>query len=576
MKRIFIGHRGVGKSSLLHRHQDYFPDVAVFDLDLVIAEKENQSVSEIFSARGEVAFRELEKKHFEELTSQKTYVISVGAGFNTQLLPKDAEIIYVSRRTDSDGRIFLNRPRLNPEVSALQEYILRYQAREAKFREAASWVYHLPEGLNGEDETERKIFKKDFSLEYAYFTLSRESEITLWPNIDKFELRTDIFSLEDIKRIIAKYADKRFIVAVRSQVAPTELRGLRVDWALEQGPVPSLVNAQIISLHEGDFFEGLMQIQQQPQGRHLKFCPVVNSFNELILGLHWQSDDRQNRSFLPRTQAGQKSRWRWFRNLMWRKQKINFVQSLKDFDDQPSLYEYLLSQNSHKNFGAVLGDPIHHSRTPMLQGPNMADYGQILAIPLNEEEFPEGISFLQELGLSFAAVTSPLKIKAAGLIDHADTHVGVNSIIYHQGAWQGTSTDVDGFAAMIHESEIDNLKDLKVAIWGGGGVISALKNILPQAVEYSARTGKPRDENTDPAFVPDVVIWAAPRLEGVQMPSSAWTPKYILDVNYVENSMGLEYAQTQPAATYISGLAMFYAQASEQFKFWAKHLMKEG
>lgn len=576
MKKIFIGHRGVGKSSLLLRHQEYFPEVAVFDLDLVIAEKENQSVSEIFSVRGEAAFRELEKKHFEELTLQKNYVISVGAGFDTQLLPLDAEVIYVSRRTDSDGRIFLNRPRLNPEVPALQEYILRYQVREPKFREAASWVYHLPEGLNGEDETERKIFKKDFSLEYAYFTLSRESEITIWPNIDKFELRTDIFSLDDIKRIIAKYADKRFIVAIRSQVAPTELRGLRVDWALEQGPVPSYVNAQIISLHEGDFFEGLMQIQQQPAGRHLKFCPVVNSFNELILGLHWQNDDRQNRSFLPRTSPGQKSRWRWFRNLMWQKQRINFVQSLKDFDDQPSFYEYLLSQNSHSSFGGVLGDPIHHSRTPILQSPNMVDYGQILAIPLNEEEFPEGISFLQELGLNFAAVTSPLKIKAASLINHADTHVGVNSIIYHQGAWQGTSTDAAGFEAMIHESEIENLKDLKIAIWGGGGIISSLKNILPQAVEYSARSGKPRGENTDPAFTPDVVIWAAPRLEGVKMPSPAWAPKYILDVNYVENSMGLEYAQTQPTATYISGLAMFYAQASNQFKFWANHFIKKG
>lgn len=576
MKRILIGHRGVGKSSLLERHQDYFPEIPVFDLDQVIAEKENQSVSEIFAARGEAAFRELENKYFQELTGFKDYAISVGAGFNTEHLPSDAEVIYVSRRTDSDGRIFLNRPRLNPEVSALEEYKVRYQAREPNYRKACTWVYHLPEGLNGPDQVEKKILSKDFSLEYAYFTLSNASEIELWPNIEKFELRTDVFSLEEIRNIISKYKEKRFIVAVRSKILPDELRGLRVDWALENGPVPAGVNAQIISLHEGDFVQALTLIQQQPAGKHLKFCPVINSFDELILAMHWQNDDRQNRSFLPRTKAGEKSRWRWFRNLMWRKQKINFVQSQKDFDDQPSLYEYILSQNSHREFGAVLGDPIHHSRTPMVQGPNMADYGMILAVPLSEDDFMQGIAALQEFGLKFAAVTSPLKLKAASLIGLEDSEKGINSIIYHHGMWQGTSTDADGFEALIEESEIADLINLNVAIWGGGGVISALKNVLPNAVEYSARTGKPRDANADPNFIPDVVVWAAPRFEGVQIPPSKWNPKYILDVNYVENSMGLEYAQTVSGATYISGLEMFYVQARSQFKFWAKHLIAEG
>lgn len=575
MKRILIGHRGVGKSSLLERHTEYFPEVPVFDLDQIIAEKENQPVSEIFSSWGESVFRDLERKYFQELTGQKSYVISVGAGFNTQLLPVDAEVVYVSRRTDSDGRIFVNRPRLNPEVSALQEYILRYQSREPKFREAASWVYHLPEGLNGTDDIEEKILKKDFTVAHAYFTLSRENEIQLWPNIDKFELRTDIFSTEDIKRIIAEHKEKRFLVAVRSKVSVPELRGLRVDWALENGPVPTAANAQIISLHDGDFIEGLALMQRQPEGKHLKFCPVVNSFDELLLGLHWQSDDRQNRSFLPRTKAGEKSRWRWFRNLMWRKQKINFVQGLKDFDDQPSLYEYLLSQSGHKQFGAVLGDPIHHSRTPAIQRLNMADYGMIMAIPLREDEFMQGIEILREMGLKFAAVTSPLKLKAAELIGNSETASGINSLIHHNGKWMGISSDADGFKAMVEESEIENLKNLKIAIWGGGGVISALKEVLPQAVVYSARTGQPRSENADPAFVPDVVIWAAPRHQDIQWPPVEWNPKYILDINYVENSMGLEYAQITPSATYISGLEMFYAQARKQFRFWAEHLMAE-
>ena len=576
MKRIIIGHRGAGKTSLLERHEHYFPETAAYDLDTVIADNEKQPVAEIFLSSGEASFRELEKKYFLNLIKFPSYCISVGAGFNPALIPADAEVIYLSRRTDSDGRIFLNRPRLNPEVSALAESIQRFQAREPNFRKTASWIYHIPEGLSESDEIEEEILKKDFKIEHAYYTLVNEGELKVWRNLEKFELRTDIFSVVDIKRITEAYTDKRFIVAVRSNATAAELRGLKVDWALELGPIPEGVNAQIISVHEGDFVQALTLIQNQPEGKHLKFCPLVQSWDELIIGFQWQQEDPKNRSFLPRSADGVKSRWRWFRNLIWNKQKINFVQGLKDFDDQPSFYEYLLSQTSKKQFGAVLGDPIHHSRTPAVQGPNMRDYGMILAIPLSEDDFAQGISFLQRQGLIFAAVTSPLKLKAAELIAANPTDIGINSLYFQHLHWAGISTDASGFETLIEESDIPDLKNQKIAIWGGGGVISALKKVLPQAVEYSARTGARRDEKNDPTFVPDVVIWAAPRMKDVQMPPPDWKPKFILDLNYVENSMGLEYAQRESQAQYFSGLEMFYAQAKKQFMFWAKYLMAEG
>lgn len=578
MKKVIIGHRGVGKTSLLERHEHYFPETATYDLDAVISAAEKQPISDLFNSKGEDAFRELEKKYFAELIKYPSYCISVGAGFNPELIPADTEVIYLSRRTDSDGRLFLNRPRLNPESSALDESIQRYQVRDPQFRKFASWIYHIPEGLCDHDQIEEEILKKDFKVEHAYYTLSSEKELKFWPNLEKFELRSDLFKIEDIKRITESYTDKRFIVAIRSPTTATELRGLRVDWALELGPVPSGVNAQIISIHDGDFIHGLTVMQNQPENKHLKFCPIVQSWDELMIGFEWQQQDPKNRSFLPRSFEGMKSRWRWFRNLMWNKQKINFVQGLKDFDDQPSFYEYLQSEDHihHQRFGAVLGDPVHHSRTPVVQGPNMKDYGMILAIPLREADFSLGISFLKQLGLIFAAVTSPLKLQAANLIGAAVTDVGINSIYFQHLQWAGISTDTDGFEALVEESDIADLKNLKIAIWGGGGVITSLKKVLPQAVEYSARTGQRRDEKNDPAFVPDVVIWAAPRLKDVQLPPVDWKPKFILDLNYTENSMGLEYAQRELQAHYYSGLEMFYAQAKKQFNFWAKYLMVEG
>ena len=39
MKRVLIGHRGVGKTALLERHQTYFPDIEHFDLDQEIEKR---------------------------------------------------------------------------------------------------------------------------------------------------------------------------------------------------------------------------------------------------------------------------------------------------------------------------------------------------------------------------------------------------------------------------------------------------------------------------------------------------------------------------------------------------------
>lgn len=574
MKRILIGHRGVGKSALLDRHQSYFPQIPHYDLDQVIAAEANQSIADLFLHQGETYFRDLEVRTFLNLAQQagSEYVIAVGGGFNTEHLPLDAEVVYISRRTDRDGRLFLNRPRLNTDQSAIEESLSRYQQREPRFRQKAHWIYHMPEGLIEFDPIEKSIFQKNFSADQAYLTLRSEKEIQIWPCLKKFELRTDLFSVADIQRIVHQYDQHRFIVSIRSPLQLGDvhhLKKLRVDWPLELGPVPENIDVRIISIHDGHFTEALEKMNQQAliikdKNLHLKFCPVVQSWDELQAGYDWQQEDPQNRSFLPRTDHHEShSRWKWFRSLMWQRQKINFIQGLTDLDDQPSFYDYLM--NTQNSFGAVLGFPIHHSRTPIVQSLNMKDQGQILAIPLIEQDFKNAILFLTALGLRFAAVTSPLKLEAAKLIGAKEP---INTLLFHKGKWIGTSTDAAGLQKALKELNLNHIDELKIAIWGGGGVITAIKECLPQAVDYSARTGTRRDHQVNLQFKADVVIWAAPRQETVVMPPIEWQPRIIIDLNYVENSLGLEYAQTQTQAEYFSGLEMFYAQAHEQFKFW--------
>ncbi len=577
MKKVFIGHRGVGKTELLKRHQSYFPNIQHFDLDQVIAEIEKQSVSDIFTTHGEAYFRQLEKKYFNQIIENVSFVLSLGAGFDTDLIPADLEVVYVSRRTDTDCRLFLNRPRLNTELSPREEYHQRFGEREPKFRLKADWIYHLSEGIDTLDEIEKTIFQKNFKIKNAYWTLNNESELLLFPKCAKsIELRTDLFDLESILRIIKKYPEDHFLVSIRNQCDENHdlfkyiknVSQVELDSDIEFSYF--LEGADIISTHSSDFELGFKQTQDI-QRKHIKFCPVVTSFEELIKGYLWQREDPTQRSFLPRTDFSQnkKSLWRWYRQLQMKNQKINFIQSHTDMDDQPSLYEYLKSQNQDlKTFGAVLGNPIPHSRTPIEQSRNLDQKIYFVAVPLVENNFTQGFQFLKQLGLKCAAVTAPLKTASAKSVN--SNLNAVNSLVCQADQWFSESTDDEGLKKLIENIELN--AETKVAIWGGQGVLESIQKVIPYAVAYSARDGTVKANSRAYTSSPDVVIWAAPRYDTVNWPPTDWQPKLIIDLNYTDDSLGLEYAGQQPRAVYKSGLVMFQEQAKKQADFWKKYL----
>lgn len=577
MKKVFIGHRGVGKTELLKRHQSYFPNIQHFDLDQVIAAGEKQSVSDLFVDHGEQHFRRLEEKYFKQVIQHENFVLSLGAGFNIDLIPVGLEVVYVSRRTDSDGRIFLNRPRLNAELGPLQEYHQRYSEREPKYRQKADWIYHLSEGIDSTDEIEKSIFQKCLKIRNAYWTLKNESELLLFPKcFNHIELRTDLFDLETILKIIKKYPEDHFLVSIRSQCDENHdlfkyiknVSQVELDTDIEFSQF--LETADIISTHSSDFDLGFRQTQDI-QRQHIKFCPIVKTFDELKKGYLWQLEDPGQRSFLPRTDfsKNKKSLWRWYRQLQMNNQKINFIQSHIDMDDQPSLYEYLKSQKQDlKTFGAVLGNPIHHSRTPVEQSKNLEHEIYFVAVPLTENNFSQGFQFLKQIGLKCAAVTAPLKTVAAKSV-HSSLSA-VNSLVDQVDQWFSSSTDDEGLKKLIETVEIN--KETKVAVWGGQGVLESIQKVIPQAVAYGARDGKVKSDQETQVASPDIVIWAAPRYDTVNWPPADWQPKLIIDLNYTADSLGLEYAGQQPKAVYISGLVMFQAQAQKQADFWKKYL----
>ncbi len=560
MKRVFIGHRGVGKTELLKRHQSYFHDLPHFDLDQEIEKSQNKKISEIFKNQSEQKFRDIELNVFTNLIQNENFVISLGAGFNPENIPSDIEVVYVSRRTDSDGRIFLNRPRLNSDLTALKEYHERFHKRDPLFRFRSGFIYHLPEGLKNSNLIEENIFKSVCKIKNVFMTAANEK----FNNFENIELRTDIFSDAQIKKIIAQNKNT-FLISYRKKTDQHLFKIGMIDWALELGTVPSELSHNselIISNHDDDVKTAIEKFKLYPQF-HQKLCPIIHNWSELKIGHDWQSEAPDQRSFLPRTATSNyKSKWHWYRQQQFSKQKINFIQGHQDFDDQPSLFEYLSHKNKNQ-FVAVLGDPVHHSKTPITQSENF-DLN-VLAIPIQESEFETAMPILLDMGLIAAAATSPLKNLAGKLCGKSHA---VNSMVLKNNSWVGTSTDEFGLQKLIEQ--VSNYKSKTFVVWGGGGILDSIVKILPEAIFYSAQTQNTRDENKI-IQNPDVVIWAAPRKTEIQMPHNHWQPEVVLDLNYTENSMGLEYAQNKNIK-YISGDVMFYAQAEKQMQFWKEHL----
>lgn len=661
MRTAIVGHRGVGKSSLLKRVGSYYRsvgrEVLLLDLDHEIEKRSGESVSDIFARDGEVVFREIERRVFAEIDKEtanetRDVFLVLGGGFDPSLLSENWSVLWVRRTSDNSGRVFLDRPRLNKGLTSAEEYVERYRMRQPRFASRADEVLWLDEGLETEDEAERFFFlnrrflqesdSSESSLKtYAHGQLGAvsvlmQASLTLLPENLKteeafkrwsmprlhwglrwFELRDDLLSPEQMawacqylpeKQILMSFRDPSRTEKTRSLVLSRELS---FDWPLERGEC-SWGEPRILSLHERREGESITEALQRFSALQERrgsgaltplfkaALPTLN-FLELEEGHRWQAQDRRGRVFLPLSCDG---RWAWYR--LWQGARGDDASSdsvtvtedrtdhpffIREGDgsgaDQPTLLQWVrmkqiknsrpsLHDSSVTRFAAILGSPVHHSRTPIEQRDHFASaHHSVFAISIAEDEWSSALPFLQELGLRWAAVTAPHKEKAyqlCGERDHlSESLKSVNTLSWDEtrGLWRGTNTDLEGFRLAV-EDVLRLHGDLgAVVVWGGGGTLPVVRQVLPQAQLFSARSGVNR-EATDLAkqAPPTTVIWAVGSSRcGLQDPPAAWRPRLVIDLNYAEDSPGRTYAMDK-GAIYVSGLSMFQYQAKAQQLFW--------
>lgn len=124
----------------------------------------------------------------------------------------------------------------------------------------------------------------------------------------------------------------------------------------------------------------------------------------------------------------------------------------------------------------VCGHPIAHSRSPMIHGHWLKQYGvagSYQAIDVASEDFPQFVRSLAEEGYAGGNITIPHKEAAYALAsrrDEAAEAVGaVNTLWLEEGRVVGGNTDVFGFLANLDEGAPGWQESRTAVVVGAGG-----------------------------------------------------------------------------------------------------------
>ena len=129
---------------------------------------------------------------------------------------------------------------------------------------------------------------------------------------------------------------------------------------------------------------------------------------------------------------------------------------------------------------AVLGDPVSHSLSPVLQNAAIGRLGLdwcYMALPVSAAALPVALEGLHALGAVGLNVTIPHKQAVMALL-HGVTPLArrigaVNTLLRQPHGWAGDNTDMAGFMAPLQRQGVD-LRNKTALVLGGGGSARAV------------------------------------------------------------------------------------------------------
>ncbi len=144
---------------------------------------------------------------------------------------------------------------------------------------------------------------------------------------------------------------------------------------------------------------------------------------------------------------------------------------------------------SDLKLAAVIGWPIHHSRSPKLHGYWLRRYGipgSYIALPIRPEDLAVCLPVLPKMGFTGCNLTIPHKEIVLPLLDEIDAAAqavgAVNTVTFRAGRMVGTNTDVAGFMNHLRAAVPTFRADAgPAAVLGAGGASRAVLYGLAEA-----------------------------------------------------------------------------------------------
>ena len=254
---------------------------------------------------------------------------------------------------------------------------------------------------------------------------------------------------------------------------------------------------------------------------------------------------------------------------------------------------------------AVLGHPVQHSQSPVIQNAALQAAGMnavYIALEVPAPRLEEALRGLHAAGVSGLSVTTPHK-EAAFALTHdrtaeAEQARAVNTLRRERDGWRGHATDGIGFLAWIAEEGIE-MRGRRLIVIGAGGatraIVPKLVTLCPEAIHVVSRNAERARAVARSATEPDgraritaaalgdraierggdpwnVLIRAIP-VEPVSAEEDSWWDQHgpgavVLDLNYGARATAARTRARERGLRYEDGGALLIHQGAASFEFW--------
>jgi 3-dehydroquinate dehydratase/shikimate dehydrogenase len=246
---------------------------------------------------------------------------------------------------------------------------------------------------------------------------------------------------------------------------------------------------------------------------------------------------------------------------------------------------------------AVVGNPIVHSRSPVMHNAGFAALGLNAAyVPLEARDAEDFVRFARATGLRGASITTPFKVSLLPYVDEIEPlaqRVGaINTLVVRDDRWIGANTDVDGFLAPLAGKMA--LARTRATVLGSGGAARAVAVALadrgarvtlaarrPEAARATAglvngEAGEfpPRPGSWD--LLVNATTVGSTANPGNPAGETGLTGTLVYDLVYTPAETELLTRARAAGCQTIGGLEMLIAQAERQFELWTGQRPPDG